>query len=70
VIQAFKEVDHIIHAGDIACLEVLETLASLAPVTAVSGNIDSILIQEALGKKNRDFMWISYWDHAWTRKDW
>ena len=40
VIQAFREVDYIIHAGDITSLEVLDTLADLAPVIAVCGNID------------------------------
>ena len=33
-------VDHIIHAGDIGSLEVLEALRLIAPVTAVRGNTD------------------------------
>ncbi|MCK5097221.1 MAG: metallophosphoesterase family protein [Desulfobacteraceae bacterium] len=37
---AFKGVDHIIHAGDICGVDVLESLAKLAPVTAVKGNMD------------------------------
>jgi uncharacterized protein len=32
--------DHIIHAGDIDCMSVLEELAKIAPVTAVRGNND------------------------------
>ena len=51
VIQAFKGVDHIIHAGDINSFEVLDALECLAPVTAVSGNIDPIQIQEVLSDK-------------------
>ena len=51
VIEAFRTVDHIIHAGDISCLEVLEVLNSLAAVTAVAGNIDPDEIQTALGMK-------------------
>jgi putative phosphoesterase len=51
VIQAFKDVDHIIHAGDIASLEVLDLLERFAPVTAVSGNVDSVNIEETLGVK-------------------
>ncbi|MCI0419681.1 MAG: metallophosphatase family protein [Acidobacteria bacterium] len=36
----FKAVSHVLHAGDIGDLRVLEQLGRLAPVTAVSGNID------------------------------
>jgi putative phosphoesterase len=36
----FKGVDHIFHAGDIGKRSVVEQLEQLAPVTAVSGNID------------------------------
>jgi len=32
--------DHILHAGDIGDPEILDTLATIAPVTAVRGNID------------------------------
>jgi uncharacterized protein len=32
--------DHIVHAGDICASEVLQELASLAPVTAILGNND------------------------------
>jgi putative phosphoesterase len=51
VIEAFRSVDHIIHAGDISCFEVLDTLNELAPVTAVAGNIDPEELQTALGMK-------------------
>ena len=38
--DVFSAVDHILHAGDIGRLEVLDLLAQLAPVTAVYGNVD------------------------------
>ena len=40
VLEAFAGVDHIIHAGDIMDAATLEALAVVAPVTAVSGNMD------------------------------
>lgn len=40
LVDAFAGVSHILHAGDIGGLEVLEGLARLAPVTAVRGNTD------------------------------
>jgi uncharacterized protein len=39
-IDALRGVDHIIHAGDICKHEVLDALASLAPLTVVRGNND------------------------------
>ena len=38
--QAFAGVDCILHAGDIARQDVLDELATLAPVHAVYGNVD------------------------------
>jgi putative phosphoesterase len=40
VFQAFAQVDHIFHAGDIGPLQLLAELEALAPVTAVYGNTD------------------------------
>ena len=40
VFDAFAEVDHILHAGDIGSLGLLTELEALAPVTAVYGNTD------------------------------
>ena len=37
----FKGVDYILHAGDIGDRSVIEQLEQIAPVTAVSGNIDN-----------------------------
>jgi putative phosphoesterase len=42
VFDAFAEVDHIIHAGDIGPAELLDELGTLAPVTAVYGNTDDL----------------------------
>ena len=36
----FKGVDHILHAGDIGDQSVIDQLEQIAPVTAVSGNVD------------------------------
>jgi hypothetical protein len=39
-IEALGGACHIIHAGDVGSPEILKTLSTLAPVTAVRGNID------------------------------
>lgn len=41
VFEAFKEVDHILHGGDVGTWEILVELQTLAPVTAVYGNTDA-----------------------------
>lgn len=38
--EHFRGVDHIVHAGDIGKSTVLDHLMAIAPVTAVSGNVD------------------------------
>ena len=38
---ALEGVDHILHAGDVGEISILEKLAAIAPVTAIRGNIDS-----------------------------
>jgi putative phosphoesterase len=40
LLPALAGVDHILHAGDIGDPAILETLRTIAPVTAISGNID------------------------------
>lgn len=40
VFEVFREVDHILHAGDIGPLDLLTELEAIAPVTAVYGNCD------------------------------
>ena len=41
VLEVFAGVTHIIHAGDIMNPEILNALKTVAPVTAVAGNMDS-----------------------------
>ena len=40
ILRHFEGVDHILHAGDIGDPSVISKLQKLAPVTAVSGNVD------------------------------
>lgn len=40
VFEVFKEVDHILHAGDVGSLDIITELEAIAPVTAVFGNTD------------------------------
>ncbi len=40
VLAVFRDVDHILHAGDVGPLDLLTELEALAPVTAVYGNTD------------------------------
>lgn len=40
-LQALRGSEHIIHAGDIGAPEILDTLANIAPVTAIRGNVDT-----------------------------
>jgi putative phosphoesterase len=39
-LSALAGVDHILHAGDVGDPEILQRLNSIAPVTAIRGNID------------------------------
>ena len=48
VFEAFAEVDHILHAGDVGPPELLDELAALAPVTAVYGNTDGYELRSRL----------------------
>jgi putative phosphoesterase len=40
VFDVFRDVDHILHGGDVGPPEILAELGALAPVTAVYGNTD------------------------------
>jgi uncharacterized protein len=53
VFDAFAEVDHILHAGDIGPLELLTELEALAPVTAVYGNTDDFDVRERVPRVAR-----------------
>ncbi len=39
-VTALAGMDHILHAGDVGDIRILEALRELAPVTAIRGNID------------------------------
>ncbi len=39
--QQFANVEHILHAGDLSVLSVLSELETIAPVTAVQGNVET-----------------------------
>jgi putative phosphoesterase len=40
-VKALRGSQHIIHAGDVGALEILEELSAIAPLTAVRGNVDN-----------------------------
>jgi putative phosphoesterase len=40
-VKALRGCQHIIHAGDVGASEILDQLATIAPVTAVRGNVDN-----------------------------
>jgi putative phosphoesterase len=48
VFEAFAAVDHILHAGDVGSLDLLDELRALAPVTAVYGNTDGLDLRTVL----------------------
>jgi uncharacterized protein len=39
-VAALRGVDHILHAGDVGDITILDTLREIAPVTAIRGNVD------------------------------
>lgn len=39
-VNALRGVEHILHAGDVGDIRVLEKLREIAPVTAIRGNVD------------------------------
>ena len=45
VFEVFREVDQILHAGDIGPPEILEELEAIAPVLAVFGNTDGFEVR-------------------------
>jgi len=52
VFDAFKNVDYIIHAGDLVELAVIDVLEQAAPVLAVQGNMDTQAVKDALPELN------------------
>lgn len=59
VFEVFKNVDYIIHSGDIVELSVIDDLEQIAPVLAVQGNMDGVDVGNVLPKLNslRVFDW-------------
>lgn len=51
VLELFAGVVHIIHAGDIMDAAILAALETVAPVTAVAGNLDSGALAEQLPRE-------------------
>jgi len=51
ILERFAGVTHIIHAGDIMDPEILAALETVAPVTAVAGNLDSGELAERLPRE-------------------
>lgn len=48
VFDVFKEVDHVLHCGDVGTWDVVVELQALAPLTAVFGNTDDSQIRSRL----------------------
>lgn len=51
VLDTFKRVDLILHAGDINDFSVLKALNRIAPTEAIAGNTDPAGLVQALGRK-------------------
>src|SRR5277367_4789910 len=51
VIERFKSVDMIIHAGDICDIQTLKLLKKIAPTKAVQGNMDDAAVKKELPLK-------------------
>lgn len=47
-VRVFKGVDIIVHAGDVGAMDVLNSLETIAPVTAVHGNVDQGIVKAFL----------------------
>ena len=48
VFEVFREVDHILHAGDVGPASLLTELEAIAPLTAVYGNTDGFELRDRL----------------------
>lgn len=51
LLQAFRDVDLIVHAGDFVRQRVLEALQKMAPVEAVCGNVDDLDLRLTLPRQ-------------------
>ena len=62
ILHHFDSCDEIWHAGDIGKIEVIDQLASIAPVRAVYGNIDNAQVRTEFPLHNRfELERISVW---------
>jgi hypothetical protein len=62
LIDALDGVDHILHAGDIGDLSIIDGLKAVAPVTAVYGNVDGWDIRHRTGEHQRvTFAGVNVW---------
>ena len=52
--EVFREVDRILHAGDVGDASILDELALIAPVTAVYGNTDGSMLRSRLPEVARE----------------
>jgi hypothetical protein len=52
VFEIFNEANFILHAGDLTQLSVIDELQQLAPVVAVSGNMDGGDVRKRLPRMN------------------
>jgi len=50
VFDAFRGVQHILHAGDVGDPSILDDLSALAPVIAVWGNMDGATVRDLTGE--------------------
>jgi putative phosphoesterase len=48
VFDAFEQVDHILHGGDVGTMAILDELGAIAPVTAGYGNTDGWELRDRL----------------------
>jgi putative phosphoesterase len=53
VLDVFAGVDHVVHAGDVGDGALLRTLAEIAPITAVWGNVDDAALRDVLPEIGR-----------------
>ena len=52
VFDVFRNVDFIVHAGDLVDMSVIDDLEQIAPVLAVHGNMDSLDVKNVLPELN------------------
>ncbi len=51
LLQLADRADHVVHAGDLVDIDVHDTLAALAPITAVVGNVDDAAVAARLPER-------------------